>query len=279
MNHYSPLRYPGGKAALSSTLSSIITSNGYSIYAEPFAGGAGAALDLLFSEKVLKIFLNDFDYHIFSFWRSILEYTDMFCNKIKYIPLTVAQWKKQKKIFDNYYDYSFFEVGFATFYLNRTNRSGILNAKPIGGYKQQGKYKIDARFYRKELIERIMKISTFRERIVISNMDALCFLSKFNNKNYKIFFYLDPPYYKPGPKLYFNYYKPNDHILLSKYIQNKLRHPWIITYDNIKEISELYNSQKSFVFELAYSANLHKKGRELLIFSSQLNIDSLKNSF
>jgi len=272
MSRFSPLRYPGGKASLASTVSSIISENGYSnsYYAEPFAGGAGVALDLLFSGKVLKIFLNDFDYHIYAFWRSILDETDSFCNRIKTIPLTIAQWKKQKRIFDNYNDYSLFDVGFSTFYLNRTNRSGILNAKPIGGYNQEGRWKIDARFYRKELIDRIVKISFFKNKIILSNMDALLFIKKLNNSTKKIFFYLDPPYYKPGPKLYLNFLKSIDHKLLSEYIQNIFCQPWIITYDNVNEISELYKSQNFISLDFFYRANQHKKGHEILYLCSKL---------
>jgi DNA adenine methylase len=268
----SPLRYPGGKAFLAPAIAAIIEDGGYSdaCYAEPFAGGAGAALHLLFSEKVWKILLNDADFHIFAFWKSMLDETERFCNKVKTAPLTVAQWKKQKKIFDNPDAYSTFDVGFATFYLNRTNRSGILDGRPIGGLEQKGKWKIGARFNRKDLISRIEKIACYKERIGISNAEARNFLAHLNNLNKDIFVYLDPPYYKQGPELYLNYYTPDDHKMLARYIQNELRHPWIITYDNAREIAELYKSQKSLVYELAYSANSHKRGSELLFLSSRL---------
>jgi len=270
----SPLRYPGGKALLAPAISTIIADNGYSdaCYAEPFAGGAGAALDLLFSEKVWEIFLNDADYHIFAFWQSILDETELFCKRVKTVPLTVAQWKKQKKIFDNYNDYSLFDVGFATFYLNRTNRSGILDGRPIGGLEQKGEWKIDARFNKTELIKRIEKIACYKKRISIFNLEARLFLTNLNNSEKNIFVYLDPPYFKPGPELYLNFYTSSDHKLLARYIQKELRHPWIITYDNTKEIAELYKTQKSLAFELAYSVNSHKKGRELLFFCPQLKI-------
>jgi DNA adenine methylase len=268
----SPLRYPGGKAFLASTISRIIEDNGYSdaYYAEPFAGGAGAALHLLFSERVWKILLNDADFHIFAFWKSILDENERFCKRIKTVPLTVAQWKKQKKIFDNPDVYSIFEVGFATFYLNRTNRSGILDGRPIGGLEQNGEWKINARFNRKDLISRIKKIVCYKERISISNKEARNFLAYLNNLKNDIFVYLDPPYYKQGPELYLNYYTPDDHKMLAQYIQKELHHPWIITYDNTKEIVKLYKTQKSLIFELAYSANSHKRGSELLFLSSRL---------
>ena len=268
----SPLRYPGGKAFLASTISAIIADNGFSdaYYAEPFAGGAGAALYLLFSERVWKILLNDADFHIFAFWKSILDESEKFCIKIKTVPLTIAQWKKQKRIFDNPHGYALFDVGFATFYLNRTNRSGILDGGPIGGFEQNGKWKISARFNRMDLIDRIKNIVCYKERISISNMEARNFLTLLNNSTKNIFIYLDPPYYSQGPELYLNFYTHDDHKFLALYIQKELHHPWIITYDNTKEISELYKAQKSLAFELAYSVNSHKKGRELLFFSPQL---------
>ena len=268
----SPLRYPGGKALLAPAISAIIDSNGYSdaCYAEPFAGGSGAALYLLFSERVWKIFLNDADFHLFAFWKSILDETDRFCKKIKTVPITVAQWKKQKKIFDNADINTLFDVGFATFFLNRTNHSGILDGRPIGGLDQKGKWKINARFNRTELINRIKNISCYKTRINISNFEARTFLSKLNNSADRIFVYLDPPYFKQGPELYLNFYTPDDHKSLAWYIQNELQHPWIITYDRTIEILELYKNEKVLSFELTYSANTHKKGSELLFFSPLL---------
>ena len=51
---HSPLRYPGGKSILSPLLGNFIEINNLldGIYIEPYAGGAGAALKLLFSEYV-----------------------------------------------------------------------------------------------------------------------------------------------------------------------------------------------------------------------------------
>ncbi|MDR1250558.1 MAG: DNA adenine methylase [Treponema sp.] len=268
----SPLRYPGGKAALAPVISSIIVDNGYSdtYYAEPFAGGAGAALDLLFSERVWKILLNDADFHLFAFWKSIIDKTEQFCERIKTVPLTIAQWKKQKNIFDAVHAYTLYEVGFATFYLNRTNHSGILDGMPIGGLEQTGKWKINARFNRSELIDRIKRIASYKGRIEIFNLEARLFLAHLNSLTKTVFVYLDPPYYQQGPELYLNFYSTEDHKSLALYIQNELRHPWILTYDNVKEIENLYQKQNSITFDLSYSAGAHKKGRERLFFSSRL---------
>ena len=157
---YSPLRYPGGKARLATFLGDVITLNKIvnCTFVEPFAGGAGAALTLLFLEKVDSIIINDFDKAIYSFWDSILLDTDSFIEKLETVDLTIHEWERQKEIY-NSVDSTKLELGFASFYLNRTNRSGIIEGGPIGGRNQSGKWKIDARFNRINLIERIKKIS------------------------------------------------------------------------------------------------------------------------
>jgi DNA adenine methylase len=165
MTTFSPLRYPGGKQILGSVLARIITENRLegSIYAELYAGGAGAALSLLYWEYVSKLYLNDADPCIYAVWRSILDHTDEFCKRIRDVALTTDEWKKQKAIYTNYAENSILDIGFATFYLNRTNRSGIIkNGGPIGGYDQSGPWKIDARFSRPGLIERVERIALYR---------------------------------------------------------------------------------------------------------------------
>jgi len=69
---FTPLRYPGGKTSLFEFFDSVIKGHGWSkvTYIEPYAGGAGAALSLLFLNKVNKIIINDYDPAIFCFWKS-----------------------------------------------------------------------------------------------------------------------------------------------------------------------------------------------------------------
>ena len=127
-------------------------------YIEPFAGGAGVALYLLFEQKVSNVVINDFDKAIYSAWKAILEETDRFMELINCVPITLDEREHQKEIYLNNNKKYSFELGFAAFYLNRTNRSGILSAGPIGGYDQNGDYLIDARFNREALVDKIKRI-------------------------------------------------------------------------------------------------------------------------
>jgi len=268
-----PLRYPGGKSSLHRFVTPLLRQNNLvdGIYIEPFCGGAGLGIELLMREYVQDIYLNDADPHIFAFWHSILKETETFIKLIEGVDVSVKEWKVQKKIYDNPKGHSQLELGFATFFLNRCNRSGILGGRPIGGLNQTGPWKIDARFNKKNLIHRIESISFYSERIHVYGQDARAFL---NNvipaiPKEKTLIYLDPPYYVMGGELYLNNYQHADHESLSKFIQN-LTSNWILSYDNVPEIAAMYKKRRSLDVNLFYRANQLKKGKELIIFSDNI---------
>lgn len=267
----SPLRYPGGKSKLTKFLIDLIKFNDLEgcTYIEPFAGGAGIAFGLLVNGIVDNIIINDYDRAIYAFWHSVLNRTEEFCNTILSTPITISEWHKQKKIYLNSDD--LFELGFATFFLNRTNRSGIIKGGAIGGLQQNGKYKIDCRFNKTDLINRIKIIALHKEQIKLYCMDASEFIKNVLPKvsNYSLV-YLDPPYYQKGPGLYTNFYNKEDHKYLSDSIKNHVKQPWIVTYDNVKEISNLYRNYRQSKYYLNYSANKSYTGQEILIYSDNI---------
>ena len=270
-NYISPLRYPGGKASLAPFFEKVIAKNNLenSTYVEPFAGGAGAALYLLLSGKVKKIVINDLDIAIYSFWKAMLERTDDFISKIQETPVNMEQWRKQKKIYTDKKS-NFFDLGFATFFLNRANRSGIIEGGPIGGTKQEGKWKIDARFNKEDLIRRIKKIALLKDKIRILNLDGLD-LIKLLKRQKNIFIYLDPPYFKAGESLYLNHYD-DKHSELAIFLNENNKLNWILTYDNVKEIKALYKDRNKRTFPINYSARRKRKELELMITSDSLLI-------
>ncbi len=271
----SPLRYPGGKTSIVDMVSKIIEFNKLTggHYAEPYAGGAGLALSLLFKGKVHEIHLNDLDKAIWSFWYSILHSTSDFIDKINETEITIDEWKKQREIQLNPTHYSEFELGFSSFFLNRTNRSGvILKAGVIGGMKQQGEYKLGCRFNKDSLIKKIKRISKYKHRIHLYNLDAIDFI-KYIDTSFEdgVFLCIDPPYYNKGSTLYTNFYEPEDHLELSKVILS-VGKPWMLTYDNAIEISCLYKGRRQFNFYLNYSAATKRVGTELLVVSKGLRV-------
>lgn len=265
--HFSPLRYPGGKTFLFSFFDDIIKNNKLNgvTYIEPFAGGAGAALALLLLEKVDKIVINDLDKAIYSFWMSAVFNSEKFIKKIKSTPVTIDEWKKQKKIYSKCDDDQF-KLGFAAFFLNRTNVSGILNGGPIGGINQLGKWKIDARFNKEKLIEMISRISMYKDRIIIKNEDGIKLIHSYLHKE-NVFIYLDPPYYDKGAALYLNHYKNDNHVNLARELNNNPNSFWLLTYDDKKEIKNLYKDRRIVKFSFNYNAYESRLGKEVMILS------------
>lgn len=279
MSNYSPLRYPGGKSALYPVVSSVIRANKikHCIYVEPFAGGAGIAWGLLVDGVVDYVIINDADKAVYSFWRAIMESTQWFIEKIKATPITVDEWHKQRDILWSSKKYCK-ELGFAMFFLNRTNRSGILDAGPIGGFNQNGKYKIDCRFNKDALIRKILKITEYRSKVKVYNQDISVFLRRFlpqKNGNAELFVYFDPPYYEKGQRLYMNHFSSKDHKRLRDAV-SLLNCKWIMTYDEISEIEELYVNYEKWHFLINYSLSNKAKGRELMIFKDSSCIPPLE---
>lgn len=273
----SPLRYPGGKTKIYSRVKKIIDANMDNrerIYIEPYAGGAGLALKLLYQGDVQRLILNDFDYHIYCFWDLCLNDTDTLCNMIEKVNINISEWNKQKGIYDNIKEYSHAEIGFATFFLNRCNVSGIIKGGPIGGVGQKGTYKIDARFNKKELVKKIRKVAAHKNVIEFYNMDAIAFLDDVVTKivSDNIFLNIDPPYVKKGPMLYKNSYTESDHKEIAEKIA-MLKSKWIVTYDECELIKELYKRFRMDKMQLNYSAGNTKKGQEYIIYSDLLKVE------
>ncbi|WP_339026624.1 DNA adenine methylase [Bradyrhizobium symbiodeficiens] len=273
----SPLRYPGGKTCLTEPISKILRLNkldrGH--YAEPYAGGCGLALALLFEGHVSDIHINDIDRSVWTFWHVVLNRTDEFIELIQRTPVTVEEWRKQREIQRKPGRRGHLEIAFACFFLNRTNRSGIIkNAGVIGGLEQAGKYKIDCRFSKDELIRRIRRLSKYRNRIHLHRMDAIDFIDYVANElPDKTFLCIDPPYFNKGASLYTSFYMPEDHELVAKRIL-RLKNPWVLTYDHCEEIQDLYLNRRQYEFALNYSVQTKRIGAELLIASKGLRLPS-----
>jgi DNA adenine methylase len=269
-----PLRYPGGKQKLTSFIREVLAENFIDEhYVEPYAGGAGVGIELLINRNVKCIHLNDSNLGIYAFWFSVLNHTEELCRLISCASLNVEEWKKQKEIFKRADPNNLLEMGFSVFYMNRCNRSGVLTAGVIGGNDQTGNYKMDARFNRNDLIRRIELIGNFNKQIYISNYDAEYYISNYlPNLSENCLVYFDPPYFNKGSELYSNSYKKSDHARLSNVILNKVNHKWILSYDGVPEIINLYCHKKYFLYDLQYSAAKCFKGEEIFVFCDELII-------
>ena len=275
--YYSPLRYPGGKGKLASFMEYMIDQLGHQggTYIEPFAGGAGIAMELLLRNVVSRIVINDYDKAVWSSWKAILTETDRFVEEIRTVPLTVDEWQKQHEILVTQNDKYSFELGFAAFYLNRTNRSGIIKGGVIGGQEQAKDWKMDVRFKREELVTRIQRIAARKKDIKLYNKDVNSFI-----KNYvplyeeNALIYFDPPYFRKGQQLYMNFFNYKDHVRIEQEIREHVNCDWIITYDYEPQIEEIYHNYNLRLYDLNYSVSTKRKANELMIFKDGIIIPS-----
>lgn len=264
----SPLRYPGGKGKVASFVRLVLLENDLvgSEYVEPYAGGGAVALSLLFEDYASHIHINDLDPAVHAFWWACLNTTDELCRKIRDTPISTEEWDRQRAVQSDP-TASPLDLAFSTFFMNRTNRSGIITGGIIGGRKQSGPWKLDARFNKDDLIRRIQKIGRFRNRISLTCLDAVEFLKSWQQgTENETFIYLDPPYYVKGGDLYRNSYGPNDHRDVAEAV-GRLQVPWMVSYDAVPEILSLYRAGERVRYTLAYSAGTRGRGAEVMFFS------------
>jgi DNA adenine methylase len=271
---YSPLRYPGGKAPFAPFIAKVMEVNDVAggHYLEPYAGGAGVALELLFHGHATHIHVNDADPAVYAFWVADTKHSHELIALLESTPVTIDEWFKWRAILREDCTASLVESGFATLFMNRTNRSGILNAGVIGGKNQEGEYKLDARFRKDMIAARIQAIAKYAKDISVYCEDSLDLLNRCSEfLPAKALIYLDPPYYVKGKGLYRNYYEHDDHIAIAKAIQKKkFKWPWVVSYDNAEEICRMYQFSRSLSYGLNYTAQRRYVGNEVMFFSRDI---------
>lgn len=271
---FTPLRYPGGKARFAPLIADVIISNKLAggHYLEPYAGGAGVALVLLMDGVVRHIHINDVDPAVAVFWRAAVQETAELIKLVASEPVTMDAWHHWRTVMLGETEGTQLERGFATLFMNRTNRSGILKGGVIGGKAQSGTYRLDARFMRDELCLRLERIGRHAGAISVYQEDAHKLLLRCHQfLPSTSLIYLDPPYYVKGAGLYRNFYKHDDHVQIAGLLgSSRFRRPWVVSYDNAEEIRTMYSYAHSFTYGLQYTAQQRYTGSEVMFFSDRL---------
>lgn len=267
----SPLRYPGGKSALAGLFADVLSGLDIEepVYVEPYAGGAGAGIALLRQGLVSKLVINDIDPAVHAFWIAATAHSDAFVDRVLHTPLDMDQWRHQRDVYRSR-SHPTVDLGFAFFYLNRTNRSGVLNAGVIGGNDQTGNYKMDARFNRNSLAERLSVIGKLADRIDVTDLDGRTVIRNYSS-NPSAFLYIDPPYVQAGSQLYLNSFDGRDHEALAEIVKNIESAHWLLTYDVAPLIERLYRDHFQCQLELNYSARYPGRASELLVASDSVS--------
>jgi DNA adenine methylase len=274
--YLSPLRYPGGKARLAPYLARVLATQSKSIdtYCEPYAGGAGAGLQLLSDGHVSKLIINDLNPGIAAFWRSTFFNTHALVKMVIDCVVDIENWHRQRAVYLAPHDHDDLDLGFATFFLNRTNRSGILSARPIGGLGQTGNWLIGARFNKADLTQRLENLGGLASHVSVREERAIALIRTLNRRKNPALLYVDPPYVVPGEELYMTDHSWHEHQQLAQ-ILAKSPHPWILTYDADDRTRGLYRDFRCLGFGISHTAQVQKVGREFMFFSRGLRVPDL----
>lgn len=273
---YTPLRYPGGKAVFAPFIARVMEVNGLAggHYMEPYAGGAGVALELLYHGFAEQVHINDLDPAVYAFWNAVTTQPDRILRLLHDTPIDIEQWIYWRSVLRGEVEADEVAQGFATLFLNRTNRSGILKGGVIGGIGQSGVYKLDARFKKDVIASRIRKIALNAKSIHVYCRDAIDLVADASKiMPAKSLIYLDPPYYVKGQGLYRNFYRHDDHLKIAMKLQSaSYKMPWVVSYDNAAQICAMYSEANSMSYGLNYTAQKRYVGNEVMFFSKKLQV-------
>lgn len=268
-------RYPGGKSKIKfeilSLLNNFFQSNPSAQYREPFFGGGSIGLNLLKTQNISSIWINDFDSGIAAIWTVVLNNPEELKDKINsYIPSVNDFFKFKEELKNNKFS-DIIELAFKKIVIHQISYSGLgtKSGGPLGGIDQESKYKINCRWSAKTLNKNIDNINKLLKttKIINNSCTDLDFEDVIeDNLNHSIL-YLDPPYYLKGTELYQCAFSESDHIRLSKALQNT-GNSWVLSYDDQPEIRKLYNWANIKELDLNYTINTKNGSRnkkELLI--------------
>ncbi len=271
----------GGKRKLVGFMKLVLEENDLldGTFVEVYAGGAACAIRLLVHGSASRIYLNDLNSGIHAFWTCVIEQPEELMKAITEVPVTMDEWHRQKAIQKDQNTHTPLEIGLSPFFLNRTNRSGIISGGVIGGTQQTGRWTLDARCAKPDLIRRIEQIAALSSRIRLYHTDASDFIRDVlpGIPGTKSLVYLDPPYYHMGPTLYENQYTHDDHVTLSRLVNSHLTLPWMISYDCAPEIMGLHSWARSLSYRISHSAQRRYRGAEVLFFSRTLRVPDVHN--
>jgi DNA adenine methylase len=220
-------------------------------------GGGSVSLVLKQTRLHVKVWINDLNYDLVCFWKTLRDHPDELIKELKRIKSVFKDGRSLFEEFSCQEGGSEFERAVRFFVLNRISFSGTTFS---GGFSQQA---FEKRFTESS-IERLRKAAEIIQdfKITYGDYERLLF-----EEGEGVFIFLDPPYYSTtNSRLYGkrgNLHLSFDH---QKFAENmrKCKHLWLITYDDCEEVRRLFGFASIYSWELQYGMSA-KKGKELLI--------------
>lgn len=173
------------------------------------------------------------------------------------------------------------DLAYAALVINRCSRSGMVNPRvgPIGGRNQNGRWNIQSRWNSEGLAERIGRISRMRDRIRISEADAIAHIAELDGSvgiEEELLLFVDPPYLVQGNRLYADGLTMDDHKRLAAAL-TECAARWLLTYDCDERILGLYPEHRVLAYEIAHTANQQRVDEEYAVLSDTLAVRDDQN--
>lgn len=223
----SPFRYAGGKFYARKLILEHVPNHTH--YIEPFVGGGS----IFFAKpKVEFNWLNDADPELINTYLIIQNRPQELVDALEGEEALKERhgWYKNE-----YQPQNELERAKRWYYLNRTSYSGIMNMKNCyWGYGD--KYSMRPENWGRNILRTSEKLKDVK----FTNLD---FENVIDNAPDGAFLFVDPPYFNADQdKFYTFFFSKEDHLRLNECLKrNSHRIKFLLTYDNSKEIRELYS--------------------------------------
>lgn len=106
-------------------------------------------------------------------WRAAAQRLEEHFWLLQLAPVDTIEWKQQSDINSNPIGRDDLELGFATFFSNRTHRARFLEANLISGFEQTGNRENNSRYDKEPLSNRIPAAASMRSQNHISELDVV----------------------------------------------------------------------------------------------------------
>ena len=230
------IKYPGGKSRMvKPILERLPESN---TFVDAFVGGGSVSIAYAKKYPNSIIYMNDLDKFTYSMWKVVVSGSDKDVENlsvfISQVP-TIELFKKNRELMSS--EDTVIRAYLGIFF-HKCTFSGMFDGNPIGGFKQESKWKVGCHYNSENIIRKMLAVrKLLRGRTIVTNNDF---------RDLKIdadLYYFDPPYVVVGEKLYSVGFDEKDHIDLSNIIK-QIGGGWVLSYNDHPLVRDIYSDCK-----------------------------------
>jgi DNA adenine methylase len=228
--------------------------------------------------QAASVWINDLDPGMFAVWSSVVYHRQQLEQLVAAFNPTVDAFYRLKECDGNLTgDMAVDAANKIALHRMSVSGFGAMAGGPIGGRSQQSGYTVGCRWSPASIITAIRRaysiLAPFRQRLRITNLH---FRELIAGACDNVLIYLDPPYYVKGGQLYAHNMSHDEHVELASLLRETPA-DWRLSYDDCKEIRDLYSWADFQELEIRYTNAVtdkkRPKNRELLVFPAPHDVD------